>query len=215
MLTFPSAPNHVRYPPQGLGELRKSTVFLDARTQLTDFSQIPQILRARFRCMTSFTSPWSYYLGFLFWHLCMTHPARATWTPALMLQLTNPCAKRKVLSLTKPKGKIYKTKSLSHYIISGIRLSVTYLLSSTQAVWYKTNFTAVMFVFFHRVIFERLSHFLYSGTRTNKTLSWEKFLRLLFCLWSTLVLISSCLVSLSVKFIHIRNLVRVGPGCCL
>ena len=33
-----------------------------------------------------------------------------------MLHLTNPCAKRKVLSLTKPKGKIYKTKSLRNYI---------------------------------------------------------------------------------------------------
>ena len=32
------------------------------------------------------------------------------------LHLTNPCAKRKVLGLTKPKGKIYKTKSLGHYI---------------------------------------------------------------------------------------------------
>ena len=32
------------------------------------------------------------------------------------LYLANPCAKRKVLSLTKPKGKIYKTKSLGHYI---------------------------------------------------------------------------------------------------
>ena len=33
-----------------------------------------------------------------------------------MLHLTNPCAKQKVLSLTKPKGKIYKTKSLGNYI---------------------------------------------------------------------------------------------------
>ena len=33
-----------------------------------------------------------------------------------MLHLTNPCAKQKVLSLTKPKGKIYKTKSLRNYI---------------------------------------------------------------------------------------------------
>ena len=32
------------------------------------------------------------------------------------LHLTNPCAKRKVLSLTKPKGKTYKTKSFGHYI---------------------------------------------------------------------------------------------------
>ena len=33
-----------------------------------------------------------------------------------MLHLTNPCDKLKVLSLTKPKGKIHKTKSLRHYI---------------------------------------------------------------------------------------------------
>ena len=46
------------------------------RTQLTHFSQIPKILR--FRCMTSFTSPGLIcYLGFLFWHLWMTHPPRA------------------------------------------------------------------------------------------------------------------------------------------
>ena len=32
-----------------------------------------------------------------------------------MLRLTDPCAKRKVLSLTKLKGKIYKTKSLRNY----------------------------------------------------------------------------------------------------
>ena len=39
---------------------------LDARTQLTDFFQIPKILRVRFRCMTSFTSPGHiFYLGFL------------------------------------------------------------------------------------------------------------------------------------------------------
>ena len=50
------------------------------------------------------------YLGFLFWHLWMTHPPRT-------LHRTNPCAKRKVLSLTKPKGKIYKMKSPGHYII--------------------------------------------------------------------------------------------------
>ena len=36
------------------------------------------------------------------------------------LHLINPCAKRKVLSLTRPKGKIYKTKSLGHYITPGL-----------------------------------------------------------------------------------------------
>ena len=55
---------------------------------------------------------WEFYFDICEW--CIL-PARA-WTPALMLHLTNPCAKRKVLSLTKSKGKIYKTKSLRNYI---------------------------------------------------------------------------------------------------
>ena len=39
----------------------------DAKTQLTDFSQIPKILRARFRCMTSLTHPSHIpHPGFLF-----------------------------------------------------------------------------------------------------------------------------------------------------
>ena len=57
-------------------------------------------------------SIWDFYFDISKWHIL---PARAC-TPALMLHLTNPCAKRKVLSLTKKKGKIYKTKSLGHYI---------------------------------------------------------------------------------------------------
>ena len=61
--------------------------------------------------------PWSHFLsGVLFWHLWMMHPPRARKHLPLCLHLTNPCAKRKVLILTKRKGKIYKTKSLSNYI---------------------------------------------------------------------------------------------------
>ena len=57
--------------------------------------------------------PWSQFLSgiFILTSLNDTSSLRA-WTPALMLHLTNPCAKRKVLSLTKPRSKIYKTKSL-------------------------------------------------------------------------------------------------------
>ena len=55
---------------------------------------------------------WDFYFDISEWHILS---ARA-WTPALMLHLTNPCVNRKVLSLTKPKGKIYKTKSLGNYI---------------------------------------------------------------------------------------------------
>ena len=53
-----------------------------------------------------------FYFDISEWHILS---ARA-WTPALMLHLTNPCAKRKVLILTKPKGKIYNRESLCHYI---------------------------------------------------------------------------------------------------
>ena len=50
----------------------------EAGTQLTDFSQIPKILKPCFQCMTSLTSPGpNSYLGFLFWHLWMTHPLYA------------------------------------------------------------------------------------------------------------------------------------------
>ena len=53
--------------------------------------------------------------GFILTSLNDTSSPRA-WTPALMLHLTNPCTKRKVLILTKLKGKIYKMKSPHHYI---------------------------------------------------------------------------------------------------
>ena len=59
------------------------------------------------------------HLGFYF-DICEWRVLSArAWTPAFMLHLTNPCAKRKVLSLTKPKDKIYKTKSIGHYITRG------------------------------------------------------------------------------------------------
>ena len=72
--------------------------------------------------MTSFTSLvsfpiWEFYFNIFEWHILS---ARA-WTPALMLRLTNPCTKRKVLILTRPKGKIYKTKSLRNYITHFVR----------------------------------------------------------------------------------------------
>ena len=61
--------------------------------------------------------PWFQFLSgiFILTSLNDTSSPRM-WTPALMLYLINPCTKRKVLILTKPKGKIYKTKSHRHYI---------------------------------------------------------------------------------------------------
>ena len=68
--------------------------YSDAKTQLTDFSQIPQILRARFRCMTSFSSPdiWDFYFDIFEWHNLPR--AREHLRPCL--HLTNLC--------TEPKG---------------------------------------------------------------------------------------------------------------
>ena len=110
MLTFPSAPNHVRTRHKISASKRKSTFF---RQQNWLFSNLSPC----FRCVTSLTSLvtssiWDFYFDISEWHIRSAH----AWTPALMLHLTNPCAKRKVPSLTKPKGKIYKTKSLGHYI---------------------------------------------------------------------------------------------------
>ena len=58
-----------------------------------------------------------HYLGFLLWHLWMTRPLRTRVNTCthVCTQLTYALS-RKVLSLTKPKGKIYNTKSLGHYI---------------------------------------------------------------------------------------------------
>ena len=70
----------------------------------------------------------------------MTHPL-CTWTPALMLHLTNPYAKRKVLSLTKPNGKIYKTKSLGNYITAGVFSQPKEILKN----WHKMKWIAELY----------------------------------------------------------------------
>ena len=109
MLTFPSHHHHyyVRHLPQGLSELQKSTFFggKDSTHWLFSNPQNPQrTLPVHDVIYTS--GIWDFYFDISEWHIL----------PALMLHLTNPCAKRKVLSLTKPKGKIYKMKSFGHYI---------------------------------------------------------------------------------------------------
>ena len=86
----------------------------EAGTQLTAFSQISAHASGTWRHPNTMVPIpiWDFYFDISEWHI---HFARA-WIPALILHLTNPCAKWKVLSLTKPKGKIYKTKSLGNYI---------------------------------------------------------------------------------------------------
>ena len=82
MLTFPSAPNYVRHPPQDLGELKKSTFFFGRQnsTQLTFLKYPKSSVHASGAWPTGHIS----YLGFYFdiceWRIL---PACA-WTPALM-----------------------------------------------------------------------------------------------------------------------------------
>ena len=61
-----------------------------------------------------------------------------------MLHLTKPCAKWKVLSLTKPKGKIYKTKSLGNYITSPLSYSSYF---NSLARWRYLSFFSLSFNF--------------------------------------------------------------------
>ena len=123
MLTFPSDPppphpTTCDTQPQTTGlisarpESQHSSS--EARTQVTAFSQFSALASGAWRHPHPLVSIhiWDFYFDISEWHILSVR----AWTPALMLQQTNPCAKRKVLSRTKPKGKTYKTKSLRNYI---------------------------------------------------------------------------------------------------
>ena len=124
LLTFPFAPATTTTttargtPPLTSGLISASPEsqpsFSDAKTQLTAFFQISAHASGAWRHPNTLVPIpiWDFYFDISEWHILSVR----AWTPALMLHLTNPCAKRKVLSLTKSKGKIYKTKSLGHYI---------------------------------------------------------------------------------------------------
>ena len=61
--------------------------------------------------MTSFTSPVSFPIRGFYCDICDCHILSAcAWTPALMSAPTHALS-RKVLNLTKPKDKLYKTKN--------------------------------------------------------------------------------------------------------
>ena len=94
------------HPPQGLGEQGKVTLLRTANPPralpVHDVIHIhwSTLLSAIFT-LTSVNDTSSPHAR---QHLCSSlHP-------------TNPCTKRKVLGLTKPKGRIYKTKSHGYYI---------------------------------------------------------------------------------------------------
>ena len=108
MLTFPSLPHprHVRQPQRAL------KVNLLLRRQKLNSLTFLKSPKSTLPVHDVIHTSWSHFLsGVLFWHLWMTREHLRS-----CLHLTNPCTKRKVLSLTKPKGKIYKMKSCGHYI---------------------------------------------------------------------------------------------------
>ena len=94
---------------------RKSTVFF--RPQNSTHWLYSKISAHAFSAWRH-SHPWSHPLSgiFIVTSLNDTSAPRAREHLRPCLHLSNPCAKRKVLSLTKPKGKIYKAKSLGHYI---------------------------------------------------------------------------------------------------
>ena len=124
MLTFPSAPPPHQPPPPPRAapaanfwratKVNRLLRTLKLNTPL--FLKSPK--SSALPGITSFPShsPFSLSEIFILTSVNNTSFPHAQWTLVLTLHLTNPCAKRKVLSLTKPKGKIYKTKSLGHYI---------------------------------------------------------------------------------------------------
>ena len=89
----------------------------EAGIQLTAFSQIPKSsAHASGHDVIQLPSPISYLGIFILTSVNDASSSHAREHLRSCLHLTNPCAKWKVLSLTKPKGQIYKTKSLGNYI---------------------------------------------------------------------------------------------------
>ena len=100
----------------GLGKLRKS--ICPGRNSINCFFFFTSPKSSALPGMMSFTSPVSFPIWVFYCDIWLSHPPRVCEHQ----HSTNPCTKRKVLRLTKPKGKIYKMKnddikkSLCNYI---------------------------------------------------------------------------------------------------
>ena len=108
MLAFPSVLplQHVWHPLQGHCELAKVTLLLrTARLNSNQLFQNPQNPPRALPVHNVILIHWSTFLWDFYFDTCAQ----------VCTKLTHVLS-RKVLSLTKPKGKIYKMKSLGHYI---------------------------------------------------------------------------------------------------
>ena len=129
MMTFPSAPITCSPHRKASASPKSQPSSSDAKTQLLTFLKSPKSSALASSAWHHSHPPvtfsiWGFYFDISEWHV---RPARA-WTPVFMLHLSNPCTKWKVLSLTKPKGKIYKTKSLCHYITLFIHIHQIHMI---------------------------------------------------------------------------------------
>ena len=128
MLAFPSAPQHVWHPPQGHRELAKITFFLrTARLNSTNrLFQNPQIPPRALPMHNVIHIHWSTFLSGIFiltsWN--DTSSPRVRQHLFSSLHLTHGLNR-----LTKSKGKIYKTKSLGHYITQFNSTAIIFLLT--------------------------------------------------------------------------------------
>ena len=125
MMTFPSDPHHHHHTTAPCDTRRKASASSesqpsssDVQTRLPDFFSNPKNLLRTLPVHDVIHIPWSYFLSgvSIVTSLNDTSAPRAREHLCSCLHLTNPREKRKVLSLTKPKGKLYKTKSLGHYM---------------------------------------------------------------------------------------------------
>ena len=119
MMTFPSAPpSHAALPQghwPGFGEQAKINRLLPSQELNWLFSNPP---KSSMHTSIAWRHSHPQVLSgiFILTSLNDASSLRAHEHLRSSLHLTNPCTKRKVLSLTKPKSKIYKTKSHGHYI---------------------------------------------------------------------------------------------------
>ena len=92
------------------GETKNQLPSASVESKLIAFFQISKS-SAPLPGMASFSSPVQFPIWGFYCHICDCQilPARVN-TCTQCVHLTNPCTKRKVLSRTKPKGMIYKTK---------------------------------------------------------------------------------------------------------
>ena len=104
MLTVPSDPTRRGAPP------RPNWTNLGSNLNSLFFSKSSRILAHRFWEWRHSHSSLISYLGVLLWHLWLSHPPRVRVNTCVNVY-TDPCTKSKVLSLTKPNDKIYKTKN--------------------------------------------------------------------------------------------------------